>query len=154
MSRDCERARQWASLDVDGELSTFEGVLLNAHAAGCADCREFRASVAHAASALRAAPLEPFTVTVPSRVRRRISRSLAPAVAALAVVSVGLGSIAASSHIGLSHRSTPPETGLRLIDASFDTVNGQTLQAVQRIPTADPTRGTARAGGGPYVLER
>jgi predicted anti-sigma-YlaC factor YlaD len=27
----CERARQWASADVDGELSTFERALLEDH---------------------------------------------------------------------------------------------------------------------------
>jgi len=156
MSPDCERARQWTSLDVDGELSTFEGALLEAHLVGCGDCRDFRSAVAHSASTLRSAPLEPFTVTVPTRFRRRISRSLAPAVAALAVVSVGLGSIVASSHLGsgLAHRSAPPATEIDLVGATFDTVNAQSLRAAQRLPLPDPRRSSARAGGGPYMSVR
>jgi len=156
MSPDCERARQWTSLDVDGELSTFEGVLLHAHLADCADCREFRAGVTCTASALRTAPLEPFIVTVPGRVRRRVTRSLAPAVAALAVVSVGLGSIVASSNLGsgLAHRNAPPAAALDVVGATYDAVNAQALKAVQRVPTPDPKGSVARAGGGPYVLER
>jgi predicted anti-sigma-YlaC factor YlaD len=156
MSRDCERARQWTSLDVDGELSTFEGVLLNAHLTDCGDCREFRSAVAHTASALRGAPLEPFTVTVPSRLRRRVSRSLAPAVAALAVVSVGLGSIVASSHLGsgLAHPSAPPATEVDLVGATYDTVNAQSLRAAQRFPLPDPRRTSVRTSGGPYMPVR
>ena len=156
MSPDCERARQWTSLDVDGELSTFEGALLDAHLASCGDCREFSLGVAHTASALRSAPLEPFTVTVPTRLRRRVGRSLAPAVAALAVVSVGLGSIVASSHLGsgLAHRSAPPATEVDLVGATYDTVNAQSLRAAQRLPLPDPRRSSARAGGGPYMSVR
>ena len=153
---ECERARQWASLDVDSELSTFERALLQAHLADCVECCEFRSSGGRCANALRTAPLQPFTVTVPGRVRRRVSRSLAPAVAALAVVSVGLGSIVASSNLGsgLARRSAPPATSLEFGGAVHDTVNGKTLRAMQRIPWADPRRTSARLGGGPYVSER
>lgn len=143
-------------MDVDGELSTFEDVLLNAHLADCAECREFRSTVVHAANALRTAPLEHFTVTATGRVRRRVSRALAPAVAALAIISVGLGSLVSSSHLGsgIAHRNTPPATALELVGANYDTVNAQMLKAVQRIPTPDPAGRLARTGGGPYVSER
>ena len=41
----CERAREWASLELDGELSTFERALLDAHLEGCRTCTEFRSSI-------------------------------------------------------------------------------------------------------------
>ena len=54
----CERARQWASLRVDGELSEFEALMLERHVAGCAACREWQEGVAEMAALLRSAPLE------------------------------------------------------------------------------------------------
>src|SRR5919108_5469365 len=90
----CERARHWISAEVDGELSRFERVLLDAHTAGCPAGREFHATTVAFTSALRAAPLErPERLIEIGRVRRRVRARLAPAVAALAVVPVGLGSI-------------------------------------------------------------
>ena len=41
MSGECERARQWASTEIDGELSSFERVLLHAHLDACPSCSEF-----------------------------------------------------------------------------------------------------------------
>src|SRR5438477_13132491 len=95
----CERARNWASADVDGELSTLERVLLANPLAGCPSCTEFHASVRSLTSALRATPLERFHVIVMGRIRRRARLRLAPAVAAMAVAVVGLGSILASAEV-------------------------------------------------------
>src|SRR5262245_65397583 len=93
MNGDCERARQWASIELDGELSTFERVLLRAHLAHCPPCREFRTDTNGLTHALRMAPLEQLDHPVEiSRVRRRGLRlRLAPAAAAMAVALVGLG---------------------------------------------------------------
>src|SRR3954454_17246769 len=41
----CERARLWASLRADGELSELEGALLDAHLARCAECRSVAGGV-------------------------------------------------------------------------------------------------------------
>ena len=41
----CARARFWASLRVDGELSELEGALLDAHLGRCADCSAYAAGV-------------------------------------------------------------------------------------------------------------
>ena len=93
----CDRARQWASLELDGELSSFELALLENHAASCASCAEFRAEINGLTGALRAAPYEPFQGVVLARVRRSLRLRLAPAAAAMAVAAVGLGSILASA---------------------------------------------------------
>jgi predicted anti-sigma-YlaC factor YlaD len=66
----CERARAWASLRADGELSELESALLDAHLARCASCRSFARGAVEVASALRTAR--------PVRVRnvRRVFRSI------------------------------------------------------------------------------
>ena len=98
MHADCERARQWASAELDGELSEFERVLLEGHVGFCASCAEFRARTAGMTALVRSAPPEPFEAGFElRRVRRHIRLRLAPAVAVLAVSLVGLGSILSAS---------------------------------------------------------
>jgi predicted anti-sigma-YlaC factor YlaD len=91
----CERARQWASLDVDGELSELEQALFAAHLQRCADCRAFAAGVRAVGSALRSAPLErpvrPLSVR-PLR-RTRSLRILQASAAAAVVATAGLGAM-------------------------------------------------------------
>jgi predicted anti-sigma-YlaC factor YlaD len=100
----CERARHWASLRVDGELSELEAALLDSHLGRCPSCRTF-ADEAHAiASALRAVPLDrleaPVTIALGPRPRR--TRALQTAVAvALVLVAAALGSA-----LGVVSRST------------------------------------------------
>lgn len=55
----CARARFWASLRLDGELSELEAALLDAHLARCTDCAEYASGSEAAIAALRRAPLEP-----------------------------------------------------------------------------------------------
>ena len=54
----CDRARQWASLRMDGELSELEALMLERHVAGCDACRDWQAGVVRATELIRAAPLE------------------------------------------------------------------------------------------------
>lgn len=54
----CERARQWSSLRLDGELSQVESGLLDRHLAACAACRRFDAEIATTTFALRGAEPE------------------------------------------------------------------------------------------------
>lgn len=153
MSGNCDRARQWASLDVDRELSTFERVLLANHLAGCPSCQEFRASVGGLTSALRTAPHERFEVVVTGRARRRVSLRLAPAVAAMAVAAVGLGSILASGDV--RNRSVE-----RIQSASgpvVDTMNLSTSVAranLRAAKVARPAQSVHRSlRGGPVLRE-
>jgi len=78
-------------LQVDGELSDFESVLLNAHLGACAACGTYRADVTKFTHVLRNAGLEAVTrpVVVPPR-RRRVAARAMPLVAAAAVVAVVL----------------------------------------------------------------
>jgi hypothetical protein len=58
LSQLCERARAWASLRADGELSELESALLDGHLGRCAGCRAFADSAQSVAFALRTAQLE------------------------------------------------------------------------------------------------
>lgn len=91
----CERARQWASLQLDGELSELEHALLDAHLARCSDCSRFAADIRGLGAVMRAAP--PEAPSRPVQVRQlRPGRSLRilQASAAVAVVATaGLGAM-------------------------------------------------------------
>jgi predicted anti-sigma-YlaC factor YlaD len=151
----CDRARQWVSADVDGELSRFERVLLAAHTSGCASCREFEAATVAATSVLRAAPLEhPERPIEVRRVRRRLRVRLAPATAAaaMAVVAVGLASTLSSGlRSGPVAGAERPDSAL----AAVDTINLGTVRALER-STSQPARVAPRRqpAGGPVVQDR
>src|SRR5215210_7929860 len=113
MRRDCERARQWASLEVDGELSPFELVLLESHTTACFECREFRSDVGRVTNDLRSRPLQPLRRPIEFRYVRRARLRFAPAAAALAVAAVGLGSIIASVQVRPPQAAGDEETGAR-----------------------------------------
>ena len=87
----CERARSWASLRVDGELSELESALLGAHLERCAECRTFARGVDEVARGLRRVPLErPAPLLALAAPRRRSKlRALQFAAATAAVVAAG-----------------------------------------------------------------
>jgi predicted anti-sigma-YlaC factor YlaD len=96
----CERARSWASLRVDDELSELESALLEAHLGRCSSCRGFARGAEKVAAALRATRLERCAtrlerpappVSVPRRAGRRSGlRALQGMAAAALVVSAGV----------------------------------------------------------------
>jgi anti-sigma factor ChrR (cupin superfamily) len=90
-SHRCERARSWASLRADGELSELEARLLAAHLGRCPPCRTFALRVDAVAGVLRSARPEPpptLTVVLPRRSRTGV-RVLQTAAATVAVVACG-----------------------------------------------------------------
>ncbi len=112
----CERAREWISLAVDGELSPFEQSLLAGHLERCEECAVFHADIAGIARDLRAASLERIgcPVDLPSRSRRPLRRmrlggvTSAAAVALVALVLGGtMGSRAMSGPAHHSDRARP-----------------------------------------------
>lgn len=154
----CDRARQWATADLDGELSRFERALLDAHLADCPSCREFTTSIDGFTEMLRTAPPAALERTIEiGRLRRRIGLRLAPAVAAMAVSVVGLGSILASSD--LRTRSVGDVNGDSVAShlASVDTMNLSTAGALASASNAVPrlTRaGRSSLHGGPVIGKR
>jgi predicted anti-sigma-YlaC factor YlaD len=91
----CERAAQWISLELDGELSELERARLARHLERCASCRAWSAEVGGFTSLLRTAPLvelsSPLAVLMPRlRSRRRAAVATLATVAAAAAVLVVL----------------------------------------------------------------
>jgi len=136
MSGECERARQWASTEVDGELSSFERVLLHAHLDACPSCSEFSGTITGLTKALREARLEKLeSPVVVGRPRRRARLRLAPAAAAMAVAAVGLGSMLATSMRSSSVTAvhTPVVQAAVGPFASLETMDLRTSQALERL---------------------
>lgn len=94
----CERARSWAALAPDGELSELEHKLLDAHLARCGACSRFSVQVAAVAAELRGAAFQPLPrpVSIPTRRRRPVYARMRTvgAAAAVVVMAVGIASLA------------------------------------------------------------
>jgi hypothetical protein len=98
LAAECERARTWASLGIDGELSQFGQAQLRAHVGRCAACAAFAQNLESLAEELRRAPLEQPTTDVMPVARRSSARrafQLGAAAAAVAIAA-SLGSLAGS----------------------------------------------------------
>ena len=89
----CERARSWAALAPDGELSELEQKLLDAHLSHCVSCSRFSLRVAAVAANLRAAALQPphRPVAVTTWRRPPLHTRMRPAGAAAAITVMALG---------------------------------------------------------------
>jgi ferric-dicitrate binding protein FerR (iron transport regulator) len=113
LSAECERARTWVSLGLDGELSQVEQALLRAHVGRCARCAAFARDVDGLTQEIRTAPLQrPLRAGMPARRRSTGMRALQLGAAAAAVaIAAGLGSLAGS----LSSRSPVPTAAARTI---------------------------------------
>ena len=156
MSGECDRARQWASTEVDSELSSFERVLLHAHLDACPSCREFSETITGLTTALREARLERLeSPIVIGRPRRRARLRLAPAAAAMAVAAVGLGSFLATSmrsgSVAVAH--TPVQAAVGPF-ASLDTMDLRTSQALEHLNVVQQSLASATARslrGGPVL---
>jgi ferric-dicitrate binding protein FerR (iron transport regulator) len=101
ISRSCERARSWVSLDLDDELSELEGAMLRAHTARCVPCAQFQSEAVAITHKLRLAPLEPLPAPIALPPRRRVVGRLLQvgAAAAVAALAAGIGALL----------STPPQ---------------------------------------------
>lgn len=90
----CDRARAWAALAPDGELSELERKLLGSHLDRCDACASFAVHVAAVAVELRASSLEPLPRPVSTAVCRRRGYGgvrAAGAAAAVALMAFGVG---------------------------------------------------------------
>jgi anti-sigma factor RsiW len=94
----CDRAAQWISLDLDGELSELERAGLARHLERCERCRATRSDFGAFTDILRSTPparrSSPVLVTLPgrpgTRARRRGAVALLASSAALAAVFTAL----------------------------------------------------------------
>ena len=96
-ARSCERAAEFVSLELDGELSLFERALLQRHLRGCEQCAEYSRRVAAVTEMVRTAPLEP--IRVPNDVwrrPRRLPRLVQKTAVGVAVAAVAIWAVVAS----------------------------------------------------------
>jgi predicted anti-sigma-YlaC factor YlaD len=105
-ARRCDRAREYASLRLDGELSDFESALLDSHIERCPSCRAFAEDLVAVTERLRTAPLQrpSIVVALPQRRFAAVRRIQVSAAAAAVVSVVGIGALFGMLH---SSASTP-----------------------------------------------
>jgi predicted anti-sigma-YlaC factor YlaD len=153
MPANCERARAWASLRLDGELSELEEALLVAHVRRCAACREYEEMVSAVVVVLRAQPLEQVEhpVAVPGR-RRTILRPIALArVAAVAAVVVGVTTVL-STHSSNSPTNSPGSSASVSTTADNDFAQLRALRVMQL--GGRPPRGSGMGDFGAGLSQR
>jgi predicted anti-sigma-YlaC factor YlaD len=140
---ECERARSWASLALDDELSEIEQASLRAHLGRCAACARFEGDLDALTRELRAAPPErPAVVVMLPRRRSGVVRGLqfGSAAAAAVMLAAGLGSLAGS----LSSRNTVTLTTASpsggnfgvLFDRGLDRGGIVAMAPTQRLPAS------------------
>jgi hypothetical protein len=140
-NRRCERARQWSSLRLDGELSELEGALLEKHLETCGSCVSFDERLTATALSLRTTPPEPpgIRFQIPKRTRVSFPASRRVAVAAIAA-ALGLGSLVGS----MLHRpaATPTPQGPQISLLTRDVTQLRQIprgkQIVPPAPARDP----------------
>jgi len=97
LAAECERARKWASLAVDCELSEIGKARLRAHLASCEGCTSYAAGLRVVTRELRAAPLPTPSRPVVLRGRRRGRLPVGLAVIGI-VVAAMVGGLAGALH--------------------------------------------------------
>ena len=120
----CERARQWASLRLDGELSELEDALLEKHLEGCASCSAFAARLTSTTEAVRAVPQERPQIDYP-RFERPVFRL--PVGRRVAIVAVAAAA-ALGAFVGSSLQKPAPEQAPNGPQLSFRTDQNQLRQ--------------------------
>jgi predicted anti-sigma-YlaC factor YlaD len=92
--------RALVSAELDGELSDFESSLMRAHLGGCAACSAFERDAARFTDILREEPLHLMDTPIVVQQRRRLGLQAVrmPAVAALAVSAIALGTLFETLH--------------------------------------------------------
>jgi anti-sigma factor RsiW len=130
-SRVCDRAREYSSRSLDGELSDFEHALLETHLERCEACRAYSVELAEIVTRLRAAPLEPLAqpISLPSRrrVRARALQGAAAVAAAAVAATAGLvGSLQSQPSRGHQNVS------LAALMRSDDTYHSQDVQLMHQ----------------------
>ena len=135
----CDRARQWASLRLDGELSELEEVLLEKHLEGCAACHAFAARMERTTELVRLSPSEtPEIDYAPLPQRRVVHLPVGRRAAIVAIAAAAaLGSLVGSQLEGPTQR-TPTTSGPKVSLLTRD-VN-QLRQLKTRQPHLTPTR--------------
>jgi predicted anti-sigma-YlaC factor YlaD len=108
---ECHRSRERISLDLDGELSPHEAVLLERHLSYCSECALFAADVRAHAGLLRAASWEqPPAFVLPRRATaRRLSVRVGATVASTAAAALVAVSVLSYGKPSVGRQAAAPE---------------------------------------------
>lgn len=149
MRTDCEQARERLSLQLDGELSAHEALLLERHLDLCGACVAFAVDVREYTQLLRTEPLEPAPQIwlrgrpAAMRVAARVAAVTAAAAAAVlvAVSTVPLGSAHSRAAAGFGYWPS----GLTISQRGYGNLGVQRVETGMRVPArpAGPRRGSA-----------
>jgi predicted anti-sigma-YlaC factor YlaD len=139
----CDRTRNQVSLDLDGELSMLEQVMVSRHLECCPSCRSFSDDVARFTKSLRDAPLErPGRLVFVPRVRRSLVHDVrtvtvragatAAGIAAVLMLALGSNALVGSNSPGrtptsASAYSESMDYELSLIAQQRDRSNGSRM---------------------------
>jgi ferric-dicitrate binding protein FerR (iron transport regulator) len=130
----CDRAREWASLRLDSELSPLEEELLERHLELCDECRAFEVDVRWATDVLRLTPQQrpARRLTIRAARKPRVSSRRLTAIAAAAALALGalLGGVLGGPS------STAPSEGPSEI--SFLTRDAEELRDLPRTRILSP----------------
>jgi len=106
----CERAREWASLRLDGELSELERALLDSHTRRCAACAHYVEEIAAITVTMRSTELERLPGPVVLPLRRSFAwatRALQAGAATAAVLAITAGLALQVGRTSSSNGSVP-----------------------------------------------
>jgi anti-sigma factor RsiW len=92
----CERAREWASLRLDDELSVLEEEILERHLDFCDACRRFEEGMRLSTARIRSTPLETPTRRVPVPARSGVVTQYRKRTALVAAAALAIGALVGS----------------------------------------------------------
>jgi predicted anti-sigma-YlaC factor YlaD len=144
-SNRCDRARQWASLRADRELSELEEALLDRHLESCPACRSFAARLDATTELVRATPAEKPEISYAPLERRSIRLPVGRRAAIVAIAAAAaLGSFVGSSF----QRSAPAPEPASVPQVSLLTRDMNELRQLPRY-TRRPEPAPVRIPGEP-----
>jgi hypothetical protein len=92
----CERAREWASLRLDDELSVLEEEILERHLEFCDACRWFEEGMRLSTARIRSTPLETPARRVPVPARSGVVTQYRKRTALVAAAALAIGALVGS----------------------------------------------------------
>jgi hypothetical protein len=133
----CERAREWASLRLDDELSVLEEEILERHLELCDECRRFEEGMRLATARIRSTPLEAPSRPLEVPARHGVVTPYRKRTALVAAAALALGALVGS----LVERPGQPAPSESPSQVSFLSRDSNNLRDIPRarFMTPEPT---------------
>lgn len=145
----CERARAWASLELDDDLGEIERVLLDDHLTRCGGCAAFVAGMRELTAVVRAAPQErpqrPLVLPTTRRPAAVAVRVLAAAT--IVALAAGLGVLGGSLGSGTQETVPVEAPEFAFLSSGAGDAELRFLKVRQFKPLQQPVAPPGRQGG-------